>query len=155
MSGTSLSTRKHVQRALVALLNNACRAVDEVLYRPAFVKVGMPLPRWWNCELARLSVRLDDRWQTEYWDTDWWHPGKVCDVCGRRASWLTTRDDDKDDLDDTEPSERDFPDLDTCFWCQVLPRAPITSRSEWDAAVEDARRRSVSWRWKWTVVGAE
>jgi hypothetical protein len=30
--------------------------IDEVAYRPAVVKVTMPLPRWWRCDLARLSM---------------------------------------------------------------------------------------------------
>jgi hypothetical protein len=55
---------------LVRALNTACRAVDDVAYRPAVVRLTMPLPRWWNCELAHLSMRLDDHWGTGYWKGD-------------------------------------------------------------------------------------
>jgi len=146
---TSSITRKQLLRVLVALLNRACVAVDAVAYRPSIVKLGMPLPRWWNCELARLSIRLDDRWETRFWDDYWedWRPGGVCDICGRRASWLTYRDDDPDEEEVSSEDRRPVEvDIDICYWCRL--EMPITSESELEAAIAEARRRSVSWRWR-------
>ncbi len=42
-------------------------ALDPVLYRPAVVKAFAWLPRCWSCDLAKLSMALDDRWGTGYW----------------------------------------------------------------------------------------
>jgi hypothetical protein len=81
-----------VRRALVRALAVTDAAIDEVLYRPAVVKAFARLSRWWNCDLARLSMRLDDRWGTGYWDEAGIAPGAPCDARGRRAAilWLVS-----------------------------------------------------------------
>jgi hypothetical protein len=132
------SIRRALQRLSVAALEVACRGIDGVVYRPAVVKLGMPMPRWWNCELARLSVRLDDRWGTGHWHFE---PGGLCDACGRRAAWL--------DWWDPEDEDRTLRDYSTCYWCR--PPDPIGTNEELDLALAEARRQSVSWRWRWPV----
>src|SRR4051794_33226606 len=78
------------KRRVIGALNAACTAVDAVAYRPVVVRLTLPLPRWWRCDLARLSMRLDDRWSTGYWSSDAAPaaPDGLCDACQRRAAWL-------------------------------------------------------------------
>ncbi|MGH7746456.1 MAG: hypothetical protein ACREQ5_17105 [Candidatus Dormibacteria bacterium] len=71
----------------VRTLDRLCQMVDEVAYRPAVVKTTLRLPRWWRCDLARLSVWLDNRWDTGRW-RDGGRPDSLCRACGRRAAWL-------------------------------------------------------------------
>jgi hypothetical protein len=121
--------------------------------RPAIVRLTLGLPRWWRCELAHLSMRLDDRWQTGYWTGDLAPaaPEGLCDVCQRRAAWLVIGGRDED-----EPTE--YPDdylfdhpLHVCAWCR-LDLVPIRNRDDLERAVQDARARSVAWRWRWRPV---
>jgi len=56
-----------MERKIVSLLNLACTAIDAVAYRPVVVRLTRRLPRWWRCDLTRLSMFLDDRWNTGYW----------------------------------------------------------------------------------------
>ncbi len=58
-----------VKRVVIRVLAKVDEAVDEVLYRPAVVKVFQWAPRWWLCDLAKLSMALDDRWNVGYWET--------------------------------------------------------------------------------------
>ncbi len=103
---------------------------DEVLYRPAVVKAFAWLPRWWLCDLARLSVTLDDRWRTGYWHEDAIVPGGACEVCGRRAAIhvIGGRSDDEilepvgDDAMLTERSVLDDREIHTCGWCHLRGR---------------------------------
>ena len=74
-----------VHRAIVVVLAKADEALDLVLYRPAVVRLFLWVPAWWSCNLARLAVRLDDGWNTGYWD-DGPVPGEPCEACHRRAS---------------------------------------------------------------------
>ena len=67
----------------------ADQALDEVLYRPAVVKPFQWLPRWWLCDLAKLSMRLDDRWAVGYWDDVGIAPGGPC--AGSRGLQTTDR----------------------------------------------------------------
>ena len=75
-----------VKRMVVVALAKVDEAIDEVLYRPAIVKAFLWMPRWWLCDLAKLSMSLDDRWSTGYWDQAGVAPGDACEACGRRAS---------------------------------------------------------------------
>ena len=79
-----------IKRAIVRGLNDACWAVDEIAYRPVVVRLTLWLPRWWRCDLARLSMYLDDRWGLDWWRSDDAPPAPsgVCAACKRRAAWL-------------------------------------------------------------------
>ena len=78
------------RRSIAVGLNTACTAVDYVAYRPAVVKLTSPLPRWWRCDLARLSIYLDARWGCGYWGSESApaRPERLREVCQRRAAWL-------------------------------------------------------------------
>jgi hypothetical protein len=58
--------------------------------------------------------------------------------------------------DEDEPTE--YPDdylfdhpLHVCAWCR-LDLVPIRNRDDLERAVQDARARSVAWRWRWRPV---
>ena len=131
------------KRLLVRVLGRACLAVDAVAYRPAVVRLTLPLPRWWDCELGRLSVRLDRRWSTGYWGD--WAPGQSCAACGRRAAWLVVGGRDEDADDSEGPWDRE---VEVCSWCDLSPYAPISTEEELREALGAAREASVSWRWR-------
>ena len=141
--------RMDAKRAIVRAVNTACTLVDEVAYRPAVVKLTMGLPRWWRCDLAKLSMRLDDLWGTGFWDESGPAvPGGVCEVCDRRAAIFTLFGHD----DDEEPD--DFLSLhpvNVCGWCHVRPRHLITDHEGLSRALAEARERSVRWSWRWRV----
>lgn len=135
--------RQRIQLDLVRGLNRACLWIDEVAYRPAVVKLASPLPRWWNCHLARLSMKLDDRWGTGYWDSGEAGPvpGGRCDACGRRAAWLVIGGDEEgEDYLACHPVE-------TCGWCRLEFDSPPRNRAELERVLELAGEKSVSWRW--------
>jgi hypothetical protein len=134
-----------LRRSLVAALDRACGVVDTVAYRPAVVKLTSRLPRWWGCELARLSVRLDDRWSTGYW-ANGGAPEGLCDACGRRAAWLVVGG--RDWMEDVEP-DRSFMEshpVHLCGYCD-LPPGQIETPAQLDAALVYARDHSIAWRW--------
>ncbi len=121
-------------------------ALDELLYRPAVVKAFMWLPRWWSCDLAKLSMALDDRWEARYWEETGIVPGRLCEACGRRASIHVVGGRD----DESEEDREDFVDdrlVYLCGWCQL--RGDIDSAPNLDAALAEAREDSLSWRWRW------
>jgi hypothetical protein len=137
-----------MKRTVVVVLAKLDGALDGVFYRPAVVQAFAWIPRWWQCELAKLSCRLDDRWQVGYWRDDG-RPGVPCEVCGRRASWLEIggRDPEVDD-----PEEHWFLDdrtIPLCSWCQI--RGPITDEDDLERELADARRASISGRWRWSA----
>jgi hypothetical protein len=136
-----------VSRALVRALAVTDAAIDEVLYRPAVVKAFVRLPRWWNCDLARLSMRLDDRWGTGYWDEAGIAPGGPCDACGRRAAihMLGGPPDDPQEDDAPRWYLEDHP-VHLCGWCRIEGR--IDDAAALEAALTAARPKSVSWRWR-------
>jgi len=145
----------HWRYRLVRALNSACTVVDDVAYRPAVVRLTLRLPRWWHCELADLSMRLDDRWETGYWSGELAPaaPEGVCDVCHRRAAWLVVGGPDEDDPDAEYPDDHylfEHP-LHICSWCHV-DLGPIRSAADLERAVARARSRSIAWRWRWRPV---
>ena len=142
MSSQRETLSMHGRRAIVRGLDLACRAVDGLAYRPAVVRATLRLPRWWNCELARLSVALDDRWHTGYWDG--WRPVGLCEVCGRRAAWFVLGGTSGASSSHRLPLDDDA--LNLCFWCH-LPM-PITTETELDVASDRARSRSIAWAWR-------
>lgn len=142
-----------MKRALVRALEIACRAMDEVLYRPAVVKAFAWVPRWWSCELAKLSITLDDRWGTSVWEGSI-VPGAPCGACGRRASISVIGGWDEDLGPEPEEdfflNDREIP---LCGWCHV--RGRTSNEEELQRALSAACRDSVSWRWRWRVRDAE
>jgi hypothetical protein len=80
-----------MKRLVVAGLDRADQILDEVLYRPAVVKLTESLPRWWLCDLSKLSIRLDERWSTGYWNSESWAPGPPCEACDGVAQHQTIR----------------------------------------------------------------
>lgn len=137
--------------SIVSGLNGACCIVDNVAYRPAVVLLTRALPRWWRCELGRLSMRLDDRWATGFW-TGPEAPcptGGLCRACGRRAAWLVVGW--QPEFDEGPPD----PDwylgsnpVELCGWCS-LGGEPIDGDEDLQRALAAARSHSVSWRWRW------
>ena len=126
-----------MKRIVVRALALADEAVDEVLYRPAVVKAFMWLPRWWLCDLAKLSMRLDEHWAVGYW-SDAVVPGGLCEACGRRAAihvyevdWLERRT------------------VRTCGWCHLT--GPLVDESDVQRELALARAHSIGWRWRWTI----
>ena len=59
-----------MRRVTVSFLSAVHRVVDWLVYRPAVVRLFVFLPRWWNCNLVRLSTCLNARWNAEYWTDD-------------------------------------------------------------------------------------
>jgi hypothetical protein len=139
------------KRAVVHGLNSACEAVDEVAYRPAVVRLTLPLPRWWRCELAQLSMWLDERWHLGWWDTSDGRtvaPGGLCDICHRRPANLEVGGSSEDLGVEDDGRYMESHPLRVCFWCQ-LPSGHIENDEQLAAAIADARTRSISWRWRW------
>src|SRR6266576_7237250 len=80
------------------------------------------MPRWWQCNLAKASIRLDDRWSTRYWTEDSMYPGGPCAACGRRASIHVQGELEADDAPIGDYVEAH--PVYTCGWCQPLGRFP-------------------------------
>jgi hypothetical protein len=139
-----------MKRALVTTLAKIDEAVDEVLYRPAVVRAFRLVPRWWLCDLAKLSIWLDDRWRVGYWD-DAIVPGGACEACGRRAAIHViggTEGLDVEDLTDEEIAACGR-EVGLCGWCQV--RGQILNEQQLQQALREATTESVSWHWRWRV----
>jgi hypothetical protein len=132
-----------VKLFLVRALATLDEAVDAVLYRPAVVKVFSWLPRWWMCDLAKVSMWLDDRWATRWWVRAV-EPDGPCQACGRRAAIHV--------YGGIEPDEEPVGDyledhpVFLCGWCTL--GSPVTDEADVRRELEQARARSVSWRWK-------
>jgi hypothetical protein len=147
-----MSPRRTLQLLTVRALNGLCGWVDQVAYRPAILKLTEPLPRWWNCQLADASVKLDGRWRTGYWDS--WGPGGPCDACHRRASWLEIggrwQDEEEEWDEDEVPDYLDMHPVHVCFWCMPVFRASDRNdKAAVEHALREARRKSISWRWRY------
>jgi hypothetical protein len=151
-----------MRRFVVWALATADELVDEVLYRPAIVRAFRWLPRWWRCDLARLSMALDDRWRLRWWrDEGGAEPGGVCEACGRRAAWLefggpwAEGDEDDEDEDDACPGggERRVSWLDdhtvhVCGWCTGAGDGALFTEEEVRRNLAQAGAASVAWRWR-------
>lgn len=138
---------------IVGGLNKACTAIDAIAYRPAVVKLTLRLPRWWSCQLARLSIALDRRWQTGYWSSEDAPPAPsgICDACKRRASWLDMGGwADRHETDETETKDDylAYHVVHTCGWCKVEIDSPPANAEELNRLLKDARSRSIAWRWR-------
>ncbi len=141
---------REIQRGIVRATHSACLLVDEVLYRPAVVKVTGRLPRWWSCELARLSMWLDERWQTGFWSASDAPPAPqgLCEACGRRAAWLVAWDWDYDPPEDPPEDFNVHWPVHLCGWCSPDVESPPASEEELARIQRETRARSVSWRWR-------
>ncbi|HEY8774934.1 MAG TPA: hypothetical protein VIM33_00460 [Gaiellaceae bacterium] len=141
-----------LKRSIVSLLNKACTCVDEVAYRPAVVRLTLPLPRWWSCQLAKLSMRLDDRWGTRYWagDAAPAAPQGTCEACGRRAAWLVVGGPHEDDEEPGEYFLASRP-IYLCGWCRLETEHPMDNEGDVRRALAAARARSIAWRWRWSA----
>ncbi len=139
-----------MRRALIGTLEKIDEALDQVLYRPAVVRAFRWVPRWWLCDLAKLSIWLDERWSTGWWEEERIEPGGPCQACGRRAAIHV--------LGGPGPDGEHFDDfLEThpvylCGWCPIP--GPIKSQDDLERALVAARSASVSWRWRWPVTDA-
>ena len=134
-----------MKRAVVVALASIDQAIDEVLHRPAVVKAFKWVPRWWLCDLAKLSVRLDDRWATGYWDLGG-VPGRPCQACARRASTCVYGGPDEDE------EFGDFLEglpIHVCSWCHLT--GSLWDESDVQRELALARDYSIAWRWRWTV----
>jgi hypothetical protein len=113
----------------------------------------MPLPKWWNCDLAKLSMRLDDRWQVGFWTGDSAPavPGEPCEACHRRASifhvggWEDAEDGDSSDGGDYLARRV----VELCGWCRLAPEAVIENEQDLQRALRVAAEQSIAWRWQW------
>jgi len=150
-----MRTVGHVVRRLVVILaEKADEGLDEILYRPFVVKAFLWLPRWWRCDLSRLSRWLDERWGTGYRDE--FGPSSIlCEACRRRASymyvggWALESEDERgfpldDDDEDNYLARRR---VSLCGWCRLPEDLPIEDEQTLQAALAWARARSVAWRW--------
>ena len=133
----------NARHVVVGALARLDELLDGLLYRPAVVKAFSWLPRWWLCDLAKLSMRLDDRWQTEWWSDVGIFPGRPCEACGPRASIHVYGG-----LDDSDEALGDFLEsrpVHLCGWCHL--GEPVKSEEDLDRALASARTASISWRW--------
>ncbi len=113
-----------MRRALIVVLEKIDEALDQVLYRPAVVRAFLWVPRWWLCDLAKLSIWLDKRWSTGWWEEEGIEPGGPRQACGRRGAIHV--------LGGPGPGGEHFDDfLEThpvylCGWCPI-PGSPCWS----------------------------
>jgi hypothetical protein len=138
-----------LRRLVVRALNGACMLIDGFAYRPAVVKLTERLPRWWCCQLAHVSMKLDERWHTGFWSIDSSppQPNGPCDACGRRARWLIVGGDDDGGEQDPNDYLTRHP-VCLCSWCRLEFDSPPTTSEELRQLLIDARSRSVTWRWR-------
>ena len=118
------------------VLNRADRIIDAFAYRPAVVRATRSWPRFWHCQLALWSQRLDRKWRTGYWKDQPVTPEGLCAACHRRAAWLEY----DFDLDDSTVV------IALCGWCKI--NDPVRSEADLAAALSGAASRSVRWSWK-------
>ncbi len=133
---------------VVVALARTDEVLDAVLYRPAVVKAFLWLPRWWLCDLAKLSMRLDDIWGTEYWKNAVIAPGDPCEACGRRASIHVYGGPDPvlgaiHDYIESHP-------VHVCGWCHL--GGPMLNEADVERELGLARANSVAWRWRWSAL---
>ncbi len=138
-----------MKQGVVGTLAKVDEALDKLLYRPAIVKAFVWIPRWWLCDMAKLSIWLDHRWSAGWWAAAGIEPNGPCQACGRRAAIhvLGGPDPDGEHFDDflgTNP-------VLLCGWCHLSEA--INSRDDLARALIAARSLSVSWRWRWPVRG--
>jgi hypothetical protein len=137
-----------VKHASVVALAKIDEALDELLYRPAIVKAFGWLPRWWLCDLAKLSIRLDTRWGTAWWNGEL-EPDGPCEACARRASIHVYGGPDPDGDEEAVVDYLTTRPIHLCGWCSV--GGPIENEEDLRRALSLARSQSVAWRWRWPL----
>ncbi len=133
---------------VVVALARTDEVLDAVLYRPAVVKAFLWLPRWWLCDLAKLSMRLDDIWGTEYWKNAVIAPGDPCEACGRRAS-IHVYGGPVPVLGAIHDYMESHP-VYVCGWCHL--GGPMLNEADVERELGLARANSVAWRWRWSAL---
>lgn len=141
---------RKIKLSLVRLLIWLCGSIDAIAYRPAVVKGTLWLPRWWACHLAHASMRLDDRWGLGFWDSEEAPPAPdgPCDACKRRAAWMTVGGLEPGEAPSEDATYLELHPVQLCGWCDLRFTSPPENPQELKRALEDARARSVSWRWR-------
>lgn len=145
-----MPTARKLKLTVIRGLNSMCVAIDAIAYRPAVVKATLWLPRWWSCQLADVSMRLDDRWGLGYWDSDEAPAASegLCDACARRAAWLVVGGLEPEEEPGREGSYLDLHQVHLCGWCKPRFDGPPESHDDLERVLEDARDRSIGWHWK-------
>jgi hypothetical protein len=133
-----------MKRLVVRALAKVDQGLDEILYRPAIVKAFVWMPRWWRCDLAKLSIALDKRWHVNWWTVDNAWPGDLCEACRRRASihvygGLEHDDAQLGDFLESRPVQ-------VCGWCRL--DGPLGDEDDVQRELVLARDRSIAWRWR-------
>ena len=135
-----------MRKRVVHALAKADEALDGVLYRPAVVKAFAWLPRWWLCDLAKLSMRLADRWATGWWRETGIEPDGPCEACERRAAiHIYGGDEDGESFGDYLAHRP----VRVCAWCQL--GSPLLDEADVQRELRLARADSVAWRWRWRL----
>ena len=139
-----------LKHSIVRSLQTMCTWVDSVAYRPAVVKLTRRAPRSWRCELTKLAMWLDLRWETGEWAPGDWplDPTAVCEACGRRPAWLVVGF--HPTYDEEEPDPEWFlgrHPVRLCGWCRLEATDSIEDAASLELALARARERSVAWRW--------
>jgi hypothetical protein len=151
------SVTVNLRRSVVIFLARVCGALDSVLYRPAVVRLIGGFKHSWRCQLARASILLDDRWNTDYWNDGPPVPSGRCEACNRRAAWLycggwalLTEDDpyfdelDAEDADNFMANRR----VVLCGYCSLTDVfGDIRNEDDLQRALTEAGRRSTTWSW--------
>ena len=98
-----------MRRLLVRALASACRALDAATHRPLALRL---VPGTRRCRLARLSLRLDERWGTGVWPEAAGHPVPLlpCSACYRRPAVRAVTEE--------EGWLRRHP-VELCGWCEL------------------------------------
>jgi hypothetical protein len=120
-----------VRRGLVRLLAGLCLALDAVTHRRVALRL---LPGVRRCRLARLSRRLDQRWETGVWPEGVRHPVPLlpCSACYRRPAVRSVGDEDG--------WLRRHP-VELCEWCE-LETTRFDSAEQLVRELASARRRT-------------
>lgn len=115
-----------VEARTVASLAALCDPVDSLVYRWKHPLIRL-IAHAWNCRLARLSVGLDNRWHTGFWDGGR-RPGPPCEICLYRPS-----------VDEITVERNGISGpLYICAWCDIA-----LDWSDFDVAFQEARRRAL------------
>jgi hypothetical protein len=142
---------RKVKLFVVKALTWLCGVVDVIAYRPAVVKATLFFPSWWTCHFAHASMKLDQRWNLHYWDSDEAPavPNGPCDACKRRAAWMTVGGLEPGEIPDDETTYLELNPVQLCGWCDLRFQSPPKNQEELTKALHDAASRSIAWRWRW------
>jgi hypothetical protein len=78
-----------------------------------------------------------------------WSPGGPCDICGRRAAWLTIGGIDEDEELAPDATYLERHPIQVCYWCRLpADSLPLDDRAQLDRLIAEERSRTVAWRWR-------